>query len=652
MTGRVDRRSRCDAADHGGTREDRRVSLDPSELGFFDGAQRRLSEATLHLGQILPARNPIRKCPCDEVSSMSLQRGPDEGPIRFLWRYVRRRLGSHLVVMLAVLAAVGCAIGAQYGVKNLVDALGAAGAGLWRATGLLLALVAGDNLLWRLAGWFASRAFVAVGGDLRLDLFEHLSGHGSGYFADRFPGALAGRVTTAANAAFSLENALTWTTIPPAAAVVSSIAVLGTVNWRMTVVLSAVAVVIALAIWRLASRNRDLHDRFAARAAGVSGDITDVIANIGLVRAFGAASRERHRLSGRMADEMSAQQASLRALERLRLFHAICVLTVSAGVLVWAILLWRAHQITTGDVVLTATLGFTVLHASRDLAMAMVDLVQHFAKLAEALRVLCLPHEMRDAPYARPLINLGGSVSFLNVCFSYPTGDRVLQDFTLHIPAGQKLGLVGRSGAGKTTVLALLQRLYDPERGHVLIDEQDIGAVTLESLHRSIAVVQQDIALFHRSVIENLRYGKPGASDEEVRRAAEAAHCTEFISRMPNGFETLIGERGLKLSGGQRQRLAIARAFLCDAPIILLDEATSALDTESERLVQRALARLVEGRTVIAVAHRLSTLDAFDRIVVIEHGTIIEDDSVTELGRRQNVYRHMNARQRRAAGGP
>jgi ATP-binding cassette subfamily B protein len=339
------------------------------------------------------------------------------------------------------------------------------------------------------------------------------------------------------------------------------------------------------------------------------------------------------------------------SLERLRLFHATCVFAVSAGVLVWAVLLWQAGRVTTGEVVLTTTLGFTVLHASRDLAMVMVDLVQHFAKLGEALRVLCLPHEMRDAANARPLINLGGSVSFLNVSFSYPDGTRILQDFNLHIPAGQKIGLVGRSGAGKSTVLALLQRLYDPERGHVLIDEQDIAKVTQDSLRRSIAVVQQGIALFHRSVIENLRYGRPGANDEEVRRAADAASCTEFIAQMPHGFETVIGERGLKLSGGQRQRLAIARAFLCDAPIILLDEATSALDTESEQLVQEALSRLVAGRTMIAVAHRLSTLDAFDRIVVLERGRIVEDGSLSELRRQHSLYRRMDSLQRGSVGG-
>jgi len=579
---------------------------------------------------------------------MSLPRYASRGPGRFLLHYVGRRLGSHIVVLVAVFAAVGCAIGAQYGVKNLVDALGNPNVGdsqLWGAVGMLLALVAGDNLLWRLAGWVATYAFVAVGGDLRLDLFDHLSGHGTRYFTDQFPGALAGRISTAANTAWTIENSLTWTTIPPGTAVLSSIALLGTINWQITAVLFGIVALLGAIIGKLAAGGHDLHARFAGRAAAVSGDITDVVSNMSLVRAFGAAKREQDRLSQKIEGEMSAQRESLRSLERLRLFHAFSVFIVTAGVLVWAVELWRQKQITTGDVVLTTTLGFTVLHASRDLAMALVELVQHFAKLGEAVEVLGLPHEMQDMPEAKPLIDLGAGVTFESVSFNYPSGAPVLRDFKLNVPAGQKLGLIGRSGAGKSTILALLQRLYDPVVGRVLIDEQDITQVTQESLRQAVAVVQQDISLFHRSALENLRYGKPEASDEEVYQAAEAAYCTEFIKRLPQGFDTIVGERGLKLSGGQRQRLAIARAFLRDAPIILLDEATSALDTESEQSIQEALMRLVKNRTVIAIAHRLSTLNSFDRILVLESGRIIEDGAPKDLLRRDGPYSRMYGRQ-------
>ena len=569
--------------------------------------------------------------------------------------YAGRRLGGHMLVFASVLAAVCCAIGAQYGVKNLVDVLGAGATTdreLWSAMALLLAPVAGDNLFWRLAGRVAAPSFVGVAGDVRDDLFQHLSGHGTRYFSNRFPGALAGRIATAGNAAFAIENRLAWNTIPPAAAVLSSIAVLGLVNWRLTVALAAIAAVLGSIIAWLAGRSSHLHDRYADRAATVTGDLADVISNMGLVRAFAAAHRERERLSHSIGQEMSAQCDSLRSLERIRLLHAVCVFLVTAAVVAWSVLLWRAGQITTGDVVLATTLGFTVLHASRDLAMAMVDLLIDAARLREAVRSLGVPHEMANVPEARQLIPLGGSLSFLGVCFSYPDGERVLQDFTLHIPAGQKVGLVGRSGAGKSTVLALLQRLYDPERGQVVIDEQDIAAVTQGSLRRAIAVVHQDISLLHRSILENLRYGRPDATDAEVYAAAEAAHCTEFILRLPEGFETIVGERGLKLSGGQRQRLAIARAFLCNAPIILLDEATSALDAAGEQLIQDALARLFSGRTVIAATHRLSTLASFDRIIVLEHKHVAEDVSVAQLLQSYGNLRWVHSRYATAGGRP
>ena len=528
---------------------------------------------------------------------MSLPTYASRGPIPFLLHYIRRRLIGHLIVIAAVLAAVGCAIGSQYAVKNLVDMLETRDRNIWIGVGILFGLVAGDNLLWRLAGWVSTNVFPAVGGDVRLDLFQHLSGHGTTYFTDRFPGALAGRITIAANATWTIESSLTWTTIPPMAAVLSSILLLATVNWQITAVLTVIVIVLARLIQQLASRGTPLHEDFAGRAAAVSGYLADVVGNIGLVRTFGTARREHARLSREIEHEMTAQRASLRSLERLRLFHALSVLTVTAGILIWSITLWREGKVTTGDVVLTTTLGFTVLHASRDLAMALVDVVQQFAKLGEAVQELGLPHEMLDAPSAKPLINLGGSAALVNVCFSYPNGARVLQDFTLHIPAGQKIGIVGKSGAGKSTIFALLQRFYDPETGHVLIDEQDLAQVTQESLRQSIAVVQQDIALLHRSIRENLRYGRPEATDAEIVHAAEVANCTEFISALPDGFDTVVGERGAKLSGGQRQRLAIARAFLRQAPIILLDEATSALDTDAEQSIQAALARLVQGRT-------------------------------------------------------
>jgi ATP-binding cassette, subfamily B, bacterial len=288
--------------------------------------------------------------------------------------------------------------------------------------------------------------------------------------------------------------------------------------------------------------------------------------------------------------------------------------------------------------VLVITLGFTVLHGTRDLAVALVEMVQDWARLGEALRALLVPHDMPDNPAAQVLEAPCGKVVFSDVEFSYGDIKSVLHDITLAISPGEQVGLVGRSGSGKTTMLALLQRQYDVSQGTITIDGANISALNRDSLSTAISVVSQDVQLFHRSVMENIRYGRADARDDEVREAAKAAYADEFIIALPQGYNTPVGERGLRLSGGQRQRIAIARAFLRDAPILLLDEATSALDSESEASVHQALNLLAAGRTVIAVSHRLSTLRDFDRIIVMENGRIVDQGSPDELARRSGPY--------------
>jgi ATP-binding cassette subfamily B protein len=270
--------------------------------------------------------------------------------------------------------------------------------------------------------------------------------------------------------------------------------------------------------------------------------------------------------------------------------------------------------------------------------MALIGATQQLGIIAETLRVLGQPHGTVDRPGARPLTTRDGSLEFQEVSFAYPDGRHVFRELSLHIPSGQKVGIVGPSGAGKSTLVALTQRLDDVQRGQVLVGRHDVTALTQDSLRAAIAVVPQEISLFHRSVMENIRYGRPKASDEEVFAAARGACCDQFIRLLPEGYDTLVGERGVKLSGGQRQRIGIARALLKDAPILVLDEATSALDTETEAAVQRALIALTRTRTVLAVAHRLSTLAAFDRIVVLVEGRIVEDGSPAELRRRGGAF--------------
>jgi len=570
-------------------------------------------------------------------------------PLAFLARYVRRHPLGHAVVVGAVLLAVGASVSTQYGMKHLIDVISggpaAAGTRVWWAFALLAVLVAADNLLWRVAGYSAARTFVAVTGDIRGDLFAFLSGHSPNYFAERLPGALASRISATANAAFTLESTGSWNVLPPIIAVFCAIVLIGSVNRPLAGVLIGFAAALGALIYYLARRGTKLHRAYAGKAAAVDGELVDVIGNFGVVRAFGAILREQRRIGATIADEMSARWRSLFYLENLRLIHAALTALASAGVIAWGVLLWQAGRASVGDVVLVTSLAITILHSTRDLAVALVDLTQHVARLEEAIGALLIPHELPDHADAMPLVPGPGQVTFDHVRFAYPTRAPVLREFDLTIEPGQRVGLVGFSGAGKSTVLSLLQRFYDVESGRITIDGQDIRDVTQDSLRRAMAIVPQDISLFHRSVLENIRYARPDATEADVLAAAEMAHCREFIEALPDGFATMVGDRGTKLSGGQRQRLAIARALLKNAPILLLDEATSALDSDSERAIQAALDRLMHGRTVIAIAHRLSTLQRFDRIIVMDQGHIIDDGTPGELAARPGPYRELLRKQ-------
>ena len=564
-------------------------------------------------------------------------------PFPFVLRYLRRHIAAHLVIFGAVIAAVACSVGTQYGVKFLVDGLSAGPANardVWLAFIFLMSLIAADNFLWRVASWTASFTFVDVTGDLRKDIFRHLTGHAPSYFTDRLPGMLSSRITATANAVYTVENMFVWNVLPPCIATFAAIALIGTVSLTMAAVLTVVAGAVVIAMFHLAAAGKPLHDGFADTAAAVDGEMVDVINNMPLVRSFCGLGYEHKRFDATVNRELSARGRSLRYLERLRLMHAGVTVILTIALLAWVVSLWQAGRATTGDVVLVCTLGLSILHATRDLAVALVDVTQHVARLSEAIATLLVPHELRDHPEAGPLVKSGAAIAFNNISFQYPGGLQVFEKFSLRLQPGKRVGLVGQSGGGKSSLFALLQRFYDVEEGSITIDGQNVAHVTQRSLREAISVVPQDISLFQRSILENIRYGRPEASDDEVLRAAIAARC-DFIETLPEGFETIVGDRGVKLSGGQRQRIAIARAFLKDAPILLLDEATAALDSESEEAIREALGRLMRGRTVVAIAHRLSTLRNFDRVILLKAGKIIEDGPPGRLMQRQGPYREL-----------
>jgi ATP-binding cassette subfamily B protein len=563
-------------------------------------------------------------------------------------RYVRRRPVEHAVILTTVVAAVGCSIGTQYGFKFLVDTLSQSPADhrtAWLAFAFLFSLIAADTLLWRVASFIASGTFVRVTGLLRRDLFRHLTGHSPAYFSCRPAGTLTSRITATSNALFTVENMLVWNVIPPCVATVGAVVLVTTVSIKMAAVLLVVSLLVMGAMYRIARAGRRLHHEFAHKAAAVDGEMADVLGNMALVAGFDGLRREHRRFDAALGREMMARRRSLYYLERLRLIHAVATVTLTFVLLAWAVMLWDQGQATVGDVVLVSTLGLAVLHATRDLAIALVDVIQHIARLSEALTTLLVPHDLQDHPQARPLQPASTAVAFSAVRFDYPDGRRVFDAFDLSIRAGERIGLIGTSGSGKSTLVALLQRFYDVQSGRIMIDGEDISRVTQHSLRKLIAVVPQDIALFNRTLRENIRYGKPSAPEEQVRAAAVAAHCDAFIEELPRGWDTVVGDRGVNLSGGQRQRIAIARAFLKNAPVLVLDEATSALDPECEEKIRQAMARLMRDRTVIAAAHRLSTVRNFDRIVVLEQGRIVEDGPPDELLRSTGAYRRLVERE-------
>jgi len=575
-------------------------------------------------------------------------------PFRFIGHYLKERWLSHTVIVATIALAVLCSVGTQYGVKFLVDSLTfGLTQKVWLAFSLLVSLIAADNVLWRVAGWIASTTFVKVTGDLRRDLFRHLTGHAPSYFSEQMPGTLTSRITATSNAVFAIENMFIWNVMPPCLATLFAIALIGTVSLSMACVLSGLGTVIVVAMFGLAAAGKPLHHDFAAKAAAVDGEMIDVVTNMPLVKSFCAVGRELERFGATVDCEIAARSRSLRYLERLRVGHALVTAAITVGLVAWAVELWQLGKATAGDVVLTCTLGLSVLHATRDLAVALVDTTQHVARLSEALATVLVQHQLRDHPEAGPLMKSGARIEFCNVSFGYRGGRKVFDRFNLRFDSNQRVGLVGESGAGKSTLFALLQRFHDAQSGKILVDGQDVTRVTQDSLRSAIALVPQDISLFQRSIMENIRYGRPEATDREVLQAAKAARC-EFIDDLPGGFAMIVGDRGAKLSGGQRQRIAIARAFLKDSPILLLDEATASLDSDSEEAVREALGRLMQRRTVVAIAHRLSTLRNFDRIIVLKYSRIIEDGSPDDLIKRQGTYyrllcREMNRLTTRAA---
>ena len=537
---------------------------------------------------------------------------------------------------------------------QLVDALtqGAADPAAQRAAltafGAIVALGLVSMIL-RLIGLQAIVPFtLKIMSDVSRDAFMRVQRFSTDWHANSFAGSTVRKVTRGMWALDLLNDTILMALLPSLAVLLGSMILLG-LHWTSLGAVIAVGAVVyvSMTVW--------FSTRYIAPAARVSnawdtkvgGTLADALTCNAVVKSFGAEAREDIRLARVIARWRRRVRRTWLRYNYTSTAQLAVLLCLRGSVIGGALLLWIAGRATPGDVTYVLT-SYYIIHAYlRDVGMHINNLQRSVNDMEELVAIHDEPIGIADAADAKAIDIQGGRIVFDDVTFHYGGHREPLYDgLSVDIRAGERVGLVGRSGSGKTTFVKLVQRLYDVSGGHILIDGQDIADATQHSLRSQIAIVQQDPILFHRSLAENIAYGRPGASMAAIEQAARLANAHEFILRLPKGYGTLVGERGVKLSGGERQRVALARAFLADAPVLILDEATSSLDSESEALIQQAMERLMKGRTSIVIAHRLSTVRSLDRILVFDRGEIVEQGTHASLANRAGgIYRGLFERQ-------
>jgi len=466
---------------------------------------------------------------------------------------------------------------------------------------------------------------------LKQQSYDYLMQHSYSFFTNNFVGSLVQRVNRFARAYERLSDHIIWDILPLLVRTVLIFIIVLFVNTTIAIVILSWAVMyllfnIIFSNWKL---KYDL--KVAQIDSKTTAYLADTLTNqntVSLFSKFDFESRGYQRITNEQA-RLTKFTWELDAL--INGGQALLIFIIEFVIFFFAIRYWQQGLVTVGVFVLLQAYLINLISQLWGVTRTVRDIYQSYADAKEMVEIMKLPHEIVDAPLAKELKVKEGEIEFKNLHFSFNETRKVLGNINLRVKPGERVALIGPSGAGKTTFVKLLLRLYVPTSGHILIDGQDIQAVTQGSLRNNISLVPQDPVLFHRTLAENIAYGKPNASKKAIEKAAKLAHCDEFVKNLPYGFETFVGERGIKLSGGERQRVAIARAILKNAPILVLDEATSSLDSHSEMLIQDALSALMAGKTTIVIAHRLSTIQKMDRIIVIDHGNIIEEGSHKEL---------------------
>ena len=505
-----------------------------------------------------------------------------------------------------------------------------------------LLLLAGLNVAEILFSRASGAVLIIMGPRLRQRttkaMYAYLQYHAPRYFGSHFAGALAHRISETAMSV----NHTVWSVLcdfwPILVTFAVSIALLLNVHHGLGLLVAGwVLAYVSLSYW-LATRCQPYAQSYAATRSLVNGKIVDAVTNILNAKLFARLHFEREYLNGFLETEVQAGRRTFWFMERVRWFQFIAAAALKVGTVYYALTLWDSGMIGVGDFTMSIGLALLIISDARNLTRRFLEFFEYVGNVANGVDTIVQAHEIVDVPDAKPLKITQGRIEFRNVCFGYEPKQPVFDGLNVVIEPGQRVGLVGFSGSGKSTFVGLMLRNYQPQSGQILIDNMDIQHVLLDSLHEQVSLIPQDPSLFHRSLKENIGYGRLAADDEDIQAAARMAHADEFIQVMPEGYASLVGERGVKLSGGQRQRIAIARVMLKDAPILILDEATSSLDSVTEKTIQENLDRAMGRKTVIAIAHRLSTIAHLDRILVFDQGRIVEDGGHDQLLVKQGVY--------------
>lgn len=519
---------------------------------------------------------------------------------------------------------------------------------LWKLVALYGISELWSNVIsWRLVLYLAWTFETALQRDLYARCFSKLTNQTMFFHTNKFGGSLVSQTNKLNGAVERFWDTIIWSILPLVISLVGSIIILSTLLWQYAVFLLLFSIIFSIVVYFGSRPMAKLNEKEAKASNKVSGQLADAVSNILAVKSSGAEVLEQQRFAKTVASWRGASLGTMRGLLKVSTVYSTINITIKIGAIAFAIYAAKHNIVSVAAVYLIITYTGSVAHELWNMNSIMRSYNRILGDAHDMVEILTTPTTLVDQSDAKLAVTRG-SINMDNVTFTHDEGegDTLFHDFSLRIQPGEKIGLVGSSGSGKTTLTKLLLRFADIDSGEITIDAQNIAEVTQASLREQIAYVPQEPLLFHRSVRENIAYGRPDATDIEIERAAKKAGAYDFIIRLQDGFDTMVGERGVKLSGGQRQRIAIARAILKNAPILILDEATSALDSESEALIQQSLETLMKDRTSIVIAHRLSTIAKLDRIIVLENGRIVEDGSHEQLlAKKRGVYAKLWARQ-------